>query len=36
MKIRGEVPEGSGTDTLKVPVQRPCELADGLGGEDVW
>ena len=39
MKMRGEVPEGSGADTLrfrKVPVQRPCEVAEGFGGEGAW
>ena len=41
MKMRGEVPEGSGADTSlvrfrKVPVQRPCEVPEGFGGEDAW
>ena len=40
MKMRGEVPEGSGADALlrfrKVPVQRPCEVPEGFGGEDAW
>ena len=34
MKMRGEVPEGPGAD--KVPVQRPCEVPEGSGGEDAW
>ena len=37
MKMRGEVPEGSGADALlrfrKVPVQRPCEVREGSGAD---
>ena len=41
MKMRGEVPEGSGADIYlvrfrKVPVQRLCEVPEGFGGEDAW
>jgi len=38
VKMRGEVPEGSGADTFvrlrKVAAQRPCEVPEGFGGED--
>ena len=38
MKMRGEVPEGSGADIYlvrfrRVPVWRPCEVREGSGAE---
>ena len=40
MKMRGEVPGGFRGRYLvrfrKVPVQIPCEVPEGFGGEDAW
>ena len=46
MKIPAEAPEGScGSRGFRcrylvrfrrVPVQRPCEVPEGFGGEDAW
>jgi len=37
--MRGEVPEFQGRYLVRiwrVPVQRPCEVPEGFGGEDAW